>query len=132
MKRHQSSHRAVWLRKIAARDKQDARELIARQSGYTRKTSQPLRFMGTEPADGILSVLTLHKEGGGLGAPRDVQFLEHVGEIVLDGLITEPHRGCNFFVGQTFCHQGQDTLFLRGKRPFSHRAGLSRLGFDPT
>jgi len=52
-----------------------------------------------------------------------MQFLEHVGEIVLDRLIAESHRGRNFLVGETFRHQRQDAFFLRGKGLFSHRAG---------
>ena len=48
---------------------------------------------------GLPSGLTLDEEGGGLCAAGDLQFLKHVGEIVLDRLIAELHRGRNFLVG---------------------------------
>ena len=60
-----------------------------------------------------------------------MQFLEHVGEVILDCLVAELQRGRNFLVGQTFRHQSQHALFLRRKGLSPHRAGLSRPDFDP-
>ena len=55
---------------------------------------EPLNDARTQPA-GFFSILLdgpFHEERSSLRAPRDVQFLKHVGQVVLHGLITQLER----------------------------------------
>src|ERR1043165_3762556 len=60
-----------------------------------------------------------------------MEFLKHVGEVILDCLIAELKRVRNLLIGQSFSYQRQHSLFLRRKRWSLHRAGLLWPDFGP-
>ena len=70
----------------------------------------------------------LDEKGGGLGASGHAQLLQHVAEVVLDGLVTQPQDQCNFLVGlalgdQAAALEGRDSA----RDPWRHGS----LGFWP-
>lgn len=100
---------------------------ISLVSGQTNNSfpSVPRPYRQRRAGGGVPSDLMFGEEGSCLCASRDPQLLEQVGEIVLDRLITELHRGRNFLVGQSFGHQRQHAPLLRGKGMSLHRVGLT-------
>ena len=73
----------------------------------------------------------LDEKGGGLGASGHAQLLQHVAEVVLDGLVTQPQDQCNFLVGLALGDQSEHPPLLRGETLPWIPGGMASPGFWP-
>ena len=79
---------------------------------------------GARPSPPARSVAAVGGVDGGFGAAGEAEFVQHRGDVVLDGLFRQVHLGADLAVGEAVGDVVEDALLLWGQRAVAGVVGL--------
>lgn len=97
---------------------------IRARAGTFDVRSAPYELLARPPRRPLSAVFSLGVDHRGLGAARDVKFLEHRTEVILHGLFAQAEFGADLLVRAALGDQGEYPIFLG-------RQGVARVAPPP-